>query len=210
MTWKQLAIKLSNTFVDCLLIYFCHHVSFDSGFLLFFFVEEVMHCHVKVCGWGCIRVKVMWRNERLMIAEFLHGVTQSQWTPWPTSPSPPLFLSWPHTHFSLSHPLSVLSPLLLICLNLSVELPTPPPLPLSHYLSLSLSLSPPCPPPLHPPMLFRCCCLSLSNNCTPVRAQWVLLQTHPGKHTHTRAHSQTHTHVCACTNTSTLTHTHRV
>lgn len=142
---------------------------------------------VEAAGWGCIWVKVVWRNEKLMAAEFLHGVTQSLWTSLPTSLSrlashtlsPSLFLC---------SSLCFSPPPLLICLNLSMELPPPP---------LATSLSPPCPPPLHPPMLFQCCCLSLSNNCTPVRAQWVLLQTHPGRHTHTHAHSR-HTHTYTC------------
>lgn len=88
-------------------------------------------------------------------------------------------------------------PLLLICLNLSTERP-----PASlHHLTLSLPPSPLhvpyhyTPPHTHTPtrpttMLVQCCCLSLSNNCTPDRAQSVLLQTHPGKHTSTRAHAQ--------------------
>lgn len=99
-------------------------------------------------------------------------------------------------------------PPFLICLNLSMERP-PPPLTtsLSHY---STSLSLPCPLHYTPPttstttMLFQCCCLSLSNNCTPDRAQWVLLQTHPGRHTSIHAHGQAHTH--AHTNASTLLH----
>lgn len=126
---------------------------------------RVLYEGAVAAGGGCIRAEVVWRNERLMVAEFMHSVTQSLWTPLPT-PCPLLASHTLSPSLSLPLPHSVLSPLLLICLNLSVE---PPPLlpspPLSHYLSLFLH------PPLHPPMLFRCCCLSLSNNCTPVRAQ---------------------------------------
>lgn len=80
-----------------------------------------------------------------------------------------------------------------------------------HHLTLSLQYLPlpSMSPTLHPPpttttMLFQCCCLSLSNNCTPDRAQWVLLQTHPGRHTPIHAHAQAHIHTH--TNTSTLLH----
>lgn len=151
---------------------------------------------VEAAGWGFIWVKVVWRNERPVVAQFL-----------PLSlcgpPSPPPLLSWPHIHFLhvSSVPLSVLFSFL-ICLNLSMERPPLPLPPLSHATSLNPSMS----PSLTPPMLFQCCCLSLSNNCTPVRAQWVLLQTHPERHTYTHTHTRANTHSHACKRIPTLTH----
>lgn len=107
---------------------------------------RVLYEGAVAAGGGCIRAEVVWRNERLMVAEFMHSVTQSLWTPIPT-PCPLLASHTLSPSLSLPLPHSVLSPLLLICLNLSVEPPPPPPLTTS--LSLPLSLSPPPPTPPH-------------------------------------------------------------
>lgn len=136
----------------------------------------------------------------LMLAAFPRSVIQSLRTPWPTSPFPPFPLFWPHLAHTFAICLSPAPPILfLICLTLLVETPPFSPHPLLFFLS------PLCPPPPHL-MLFHCCCLSLSNNCTPVRAHWVLFTNTPRK-THTTKHTRTHTHTHVCTSKDMHVHT---
>lgn len=133
-----------------------------------------------------------------MVAEFMHSVTQSLWTPIPT-PCPLLASHTLSPSLSLPLPHSVLSPLLLICLNLSVEPPPSSP----HHLSLTTSLSfstPPTPP--HAVSVL----LPVSQQQLHTRQSSVSAFTNTPRKTHsyTRTLADTHTHMRASANTSTL------
>lgn len=135
-----------------------------------------------------------------MVAEFMHSVTQSLWTPLPT-PCPLLASHTLSPSLSLPLPHSVLSPLLLICLNLSVEPPPSSP----HHLSLTTSLSfstPPTPP--HAVSVL----LPVSQQQLHTRQSSVSAFTNTPRKTHsyTRTLADTHTHICGQAQTHPHSH----
>lgn len=158
---------------------------------------RVLYEGAVAAGGGCIRAEVVWRNERLMVAEFMHSVTQSLWTPLPT-PCPLLASHTLSPSLSLPLPHSVLSPLLLICLNLSVEPPPSSP----HHLSLTTSLSFST-PPYTPPCCFGAAACLLATTAHPLELsecfykhtqEDTLIHAHTRRHTHTYAGKRKHIH----------------